>query len=150
MDEFKNTAPKLSKIKKENPFKVPDRYFDDFSSRLQEKIKQESVGKKPNPVIRILKPVLGIAASIAVIFMLVYWPLNKSNNTQIATIENTFPDYNMENAIIGIMEDLDDNSLYTIFEGDIEEDAFSDEALIGYLAANLSDYDIYIEQQNNN
>ncbi|NQU85247.1 MAG: hypothetical protein HQ541_05755 [Mariniphaga sp.] len=145
MDELKNIAPKLSKIRKENPFKIPNNYFDDFNARLDEKIKQEYQIKKSNPVIRILKPVIGIAASLAIIFMLVNWPFGKSEINQTANIESGLPEYNIENAIIGIMEEMDDISLFAIFESEIEDEPFSDDELIGYLSANLSDYDIYIE-----
>ena len=43
MKELKNIAPELSKIKKENPFKVPEHYFDDFSARLQMKLDAEKM-----------------------------------------------------------------------------------------------------------
>ncbi|MBN2774344.1 MAG: hypothetical protein JXR31_08870 [Prolixibacteraceae bacterium] len=147
MDEFKNIAPRLSKIKKENPFKVPYNYFDDFSARLQEKIKHEDSVKKPDPFIRFLKPAISIAASIAVIFMLVYWPLAKNNNRLLSDSVVNYSEYNLENEIIGLMEDLDDNSLFTLFESDVEEDQISDDELIAYLSTNLSYYDIHIESE---
>jgi len=145
MDKSENKTPKLSEIRKENPFRVPPEYFDDFYSRLQLRIQEETVVKKHNPVIRILKPALSLAASFILIFMLVYWPLSKSRNLQTAEMNSEFSGYTIENVIIGIMERMDDNSLLTVFEGEPEEDTFSDEELISYLSSNLSDYDIYME-----
>ncbi len=145
MDKLKNKTSELSEIRKENPFRVPPEYFDDFYSRLQLRIKEEPVVKKPNPVIRILKPAISLAASFALIFMLVYWPLSRSRNLQTAEMENEFSEYTIENVLIGIMERMDDNSLLTAFEGEPAEETFSDEELISYLSSNLSDYDIYME-----
>lgn len=39
MDELKNIGPTLSKIKREQPFTVPDGYFDNFQARLDDAIK---------------------------------------------------------------------------------------------------------------
>ena len=77
MDELKEIAPKLSKMKQESPFGVPDNYFDDFSARLQMKIETEKtiLPNQQNRIIQFLKPAIGLAASFALIFMLVYWPL---------------------------------------------------------------------------
>lgn len=145
MDSLKNKTPKLTEIRKENPFRVPPEYFDDFYTRLQLRIEEETEVKKAGSVIRFLKPAISIAASIALIFMLVYWPLSRVGNIQTAEINSEYPGYNIENVIIGIMERMDDNSLLTVFEGEPEEDAFSDEELISYLSSNLSDYEIYME-----
>jgi hypothetical protein len=41
MNKLKNTGPGFSDIRKDNPFGVPDRYFEDFSSRLNERIHAE-------------------------------------------------------------------------------------------------------------
>ena len=41
MDELKHIAPGLSKMARENPFRTPPHYFDDFPARLQMKIEAE-------------------------------------------------------------------------------------------------------------
>ncbi|MBN1788985.1 MAG: hypothetical protein JW830_00725 [Bacteroidales bacterium] len=41
MSELKNTGHGLSDIRKGNPFEVPDRYFEDFSARLNDRIHAE-------------------------------------------------------------------------------------------------------------
>ena len=83
MDEIKKIAPKLSEIKKENPFEVPPRYFDDFSARLQMKIVAEKtiMHSPKNRFIQFLRPALGLAASLAIIFSLVYFPLKTYKNS---------------------------------------------------------------------
>ena len=61
MDELKNISPELSKLKKENPFGVPNNYFEDFSARLHAKLAEEKkvVPKKQNRIVVFLKPALG-------------------------------------------------------------------------------------------
>ena len=76
MIELNKIAPELSKIKKENPFRVPENYFEDFSARLHERLEVEKTGvpKYKNKVIQFLKPAIGLAAGFALIFTLSYWP----------------------------------------------------------------------------
>ena len=105
MDELKNISPKLSEIKKENPFRTPDNYFDDFSARFDLAQKQEEskpLEKKTN-IVQILKPALGLAASFALIFMLVYVPLKTfipSNESVIVQTED-YSDSDFLNIIEG-------------------------------------------------
>jgi len=67
MDKENNISPKLSKIPRGTPFKVPEGYFETFSDRLGEAIHK----KDPVPERRIhyLKPYL--AAAILIIVALV-------------------------------------------------------------------------------
>lgn len=46
MNELKNTGRGLSDIRKGNPFEVPDRYFEDFSARLNDRINAEKETSK--------------------------------------------------------------------------------------------------------
>ena len=147
MDELKNIAPKLSEIKKENPFGVPPCYFDNFSARLQVKIEAERaiVYSPENRIIQFLKPALSLAASLALICLLAYFPLTYKNE-QLA--DNTNQDTELtDETYISLFEGMDDNSLYelfseSVFYSDYSDDEF-DEELLAYLSLNLSDYDIY-------
>lgn len=146
MDELKNIAPELSKLKKEAPFGVPENYFDDFSARLQMKLEAEkkTLPSQQNRIIQFLKPALGLAASFALIFMLVYWPLKSFTPSEVATNDNI--QIEMPNSeYINIVEGMDDNSFYALLEEPAESVEFNDEELLNYLSANVSDYDIYLE-----
>lgn len=144
MDELKKISPELSKLKKENPFRTPDKYFDDFSARLQMKLEAEkrSVPIKQNRIIRFLKPAIGLAASFTIIFMLVYWPLKTfipsqvTNNTEMLNIN----EMEYRNNIEGI----DENSFYSLLEEKTTSIEFSDEDLISYVNINVSEYEIYL------
>ncbi|MFW6309633.1 MAG: hypothetical protein ACOC1D_00905 [Prolixibacteraceae bacterium] len=148
MDDLKQKAPKLSKIKKENPFRVPDNYFDDFSARLQTKVAAEKqpLPEKAGIITRFLKPALGLAASIAVVFVLVYWPLNEFLDTQIA--ENRMEQItDNEDEYLSLVESIDEESFYTLLEQSETKEELSDEALIDYLSANFTDFEIYLRTE---
>lgn len=145
MDEWKNRAPKLSKIKKETPFRTPDNYFDDFSARLQMKIQSEKevLPEGKNRIIRLLKPVLSLAASFVLIFLLVYWPLNEFMDNQVAetaTEESEITD----DEYLSLVESIDEESFYALLEQTDTQEQLSDEELIDYIDNNISEYDIYL------
>lgn len=144
MDELKNIAPELSKLKKENPYGTPNNYFDDFSARMHTKIEQEKlpVAEKKPGIFQLLKPVLGLAASFAIIFMLVYVPLKtfvSKETTHVA--QNT--EYT-DSEVLNVLEDLDESSFFALLD---EENATTDELtnddLTLYVSANFTDYEIF-------
>lgn len=145
MEDLKNIAPELSKIKKENSFGTPDNYFDDFSARMQMKLEAEKtpVVKKEFRIINILKPALGLAASFAIIVLLVYVPINtfmnkEQVNNQVASIEYS------ETDMQSILNEIDENSFFAMLhEEETTSDDFTDEELQLYVSANFTDYEIY-------
>ena len=147
MDELKNKAPKLSQIKKENPFRAPDNYFDDFSARLQtrKKKKKKVLPEKDNKVIRLLKPVIGLAASFALIVLLVYWPVKKFMNNQVAESEINTESTVSEDLYVSMVEGIDEASFYDMLEEEESTTVFTDDEMINYISANISDYEIYLE-----
>jgi len=159
MDELKKIAPQLSKIKKEHPFGVPENYFDDFSARLHTRLETEKQDLMPQRgrVIRLLKPAIGLAASFIVIFLLVYLPIRSFLPRYQA--ENNLPVMNgiteEEAQYITFMEKIDENAFFSLLEdsGTVSaptEDDLNDEDLLNYLSANISDYEIYMENENLN
>jgi hypothetical protein len=150
MDELEKNAPKLSGIKKENPFGTPDRYFDDFSARLQMKLDVEKtvVPDHQNSIFRFLKPALGLAASFALIFLLVYWPLKTFVPNEV-TDNNTPPDFN-EMEYASMVEEIDNNSFYALLDEPNNLVKFTDDDLVSYLSSNISEYEIYNRTDNFN
>lgn len=149
MDELKKIAPKLSKIKKENSFRTPDNYFDDLSARLQTRIEAEKrvLPDKENKIIRLLKPVIGLAASFALVVLLVYTPIKKFMNNEIAEIINNETAISDE-IYVSMVESIDEEAFYGLLEVEETVDDFSDEELFNYLSANVTDYEIYMEIEN--
>jgi hypothetical protein len=146
MDELKKIAPELSKIKKENPFRVPENYFEDFSARLQERLEAEKAGvpKNQNRIIQFLKPALGLAASFTLIFMLAYWPLKTLTPNKQASNIVTETDEN-EMFFASLVEGMDENSFYAMLDDNNGSVQFSDDDLANYVKTNSSEYEIYSE-----
>ncbi|WP_372934557.1 hypothetical protein [Mariniphaga sediminis] len=154
MEELKKIAPKLSKLKKEQPFGVPEKYFDDFSARLQHRLETEKQVPPQNQssIIRFLKPALGLAASFALVFMLVYWPLKSFLPNYLAKT-NTIETINEEDTYLIFVEKMDENSFFNLLqepgtEEETIEGNFNDEELLSYLSVNVSDYEIYMQTEN--
>ncbi len=68
---------KLEDINKDNIFKVPDNYFENFPERLQKRI-EETEERKKTPVIR-LRSIINMAAA-AVILMFVIYGITQIND----------------------------------------------------------------------
>ncbi len=73
MKELNKIAPNLSKIKKENVFRVPDGYFEEFPGKLMERIGRQGERQKVLPPYRrLFKSQFAIAAAIVVFAVLGY------------------------------------------------------------------------------
>jgi len=146
MEELQNIAPELSKIKKENPFKVPEHYFDDFSARLQMKLDAEKieVPKQQKKIIQLLKPALTMAAGFALLFTLAYWPLKLITPNQQANNTGIEIDIN-EMLYANMVEGIDQNSFYALLDEPNNSTQLSDEDLAIIVNSNSSEYDIFSE-----
>jgi len=146
MDELEKIAPELSKIKKENPFRTPDNYFEDFSTRLQTKLEAEKEGttKTQSKIIQFLKPALGLAAGFALIFMLAYWPLTTLTSNQQAKNSITQTD-EIDMILTSLVEGMDENSFFAMLDESESAVQLSDEDMANYLSTNSSEYEIYSE-----
>ena len=64
------------KIPQGNPFKVPEKYFEELNSRIiASTVKNQDKKKKPGLYVR-LRPFLAIAASVGVLALLTYTGMN--------------------------------------------------------------------------
>jgi hypothetical protein len=102
-----------------------------------------AVPKPQNRIIQILKPALSIAASIALIFMLVYWPLKTFIPHQEA--ENASEAEMSDMDYINMIEGIDESSFYALLEEPSPRESFSDDDIASYLQTNSSEYEIYAE-----
>lgn len=147
-DELKNIAPELSKLKKEKAFRTPENYFDDFAARMHTKIeleKQPAPEKKPR-VIQLLKPILGLAASFAIIMMLVYVPLKTFLEPEINGIAETVESEDAD--FLNVMEELDEQSFFAALDATETDEEFTDTELVAFVNANFTDYEIYANLDN--
>lgn len=155
MNKLKKIAPELSKLKKEQPFGVPEKYFDDFSARLHHRleVEKQDLPQPKNLFVRYLKPALGLAASFALIFMLVYWPVKTFLPNYLAKTNTAIETTNEDDAYLAFIERIDENSFFTLVqESNLNEETvngdFNDEELMNYLSSNISEYEIYLQTEN--
>jgi len=126
----------LSKIKKENNFKVPENYFEEFSERLQKRIEEESGQDRKGKIISIIRPYIAYAASFAgliLVTMIMYYYLKPDDSVAIALTEEEIYE---EMAYYAY--DLDENLLIDVLVNDtdygIEDDDNGEaNAIIDYL-----------------
>lgn len=146
-NEEENIEPEFLKQRGPNPFRVPEGYFDSLESRIMEGI-QVTNGKKRRPVnvVRILKPVLGIAASIVFVYLLTNIPFTKSTTgTKSSAISLSAKDDSTFNFSL-IDESTLANAIFSEEENKV--DNINPEEMLAYLSSGLNEVQIYSEIQN--
>ncbi len=152
MYEKDKIEPDFLKRPKTNPFKTPDHYFDSLEDRIMAGIKQSAKPRNNSAkIIQLMKPVLGLAASFALVYLLVYYPINilmlkTASKTEIAQSSSTdlFDNYSFN---IGSIDDI--TLADVIFSDETSNDSLtSPEELLAYLSSGLNDVEIYSEIQN--
>jgi hypothetical protein len=136
----------LREAGKELPFRIPDRYFDDFQARLQARLENEIKVSPERKIthIRYLRPAIGLAAACAAIALLVFNPFRGNNGQADLAQMNTASD---EMRIINLVEPVDDHTFFNLLENDAQEEKIDKNELEVFIATNYSDYDIYLETQ---
>ena len=147
--EEENIEPEFMKRPGTNPFRTPEGYFDSLEDRimkgiqLPEKKKSASAG-----ILRILKPVMGIAAILTLAFLLTNNPFTSKNtiNTEVAsTLSPTVKDDSTFN-----FSSIDESTLVNAIFSD-EKSPVADinpDEMLAYLSSGLNEVEIYSEIQN--
>jgi len=151
MYEEDHIEPDFAK-RPQNPFRTPDNYFESLEDRIMGNIKVPKTKKSSSTkIIRFLKPVLGIAASFTLIFMLGYYSINTFMLEDTATTELTNPDStDLLNDYSINLSSIDENSLIDAIFTD-ETNIFAEtnpDEFLAYLSTGLNDVEIYSEIQN--
>lgn len=135
--------------KKGQPFRVPEGYFETFADRLKERIQEEEQPNKKRSLFVYLKPVLMMAASFAVIMLLVFVPvkkyfpstgkgyiaqqkLNRDSVDSSVAVPATLISYFSEGQFLSAVSDMNE----------LEADTLSTENLGDFIAANYNDFEI--------
>lgn len=150
MNKFDDILNKGDKPGNENPFQVPEGYFETFEDRLEAKLEalneQKSTSKT---IIRILKPVLGLAASFILVMLLIKYPLEEltpklsSNNLSTESESGWFEEVFVSNATF-----FDDKEFIQNIDSTETQSPAESEELISYLSGELNDYEIFAELNN--
>jgi hypothetical protein len=154
MYEEENIEPEFLKRNKTQPFRTPDHYFDSIEDRVMGSIHHEAKKKTtsgPGKIYHFLKPVLALAASFALIFMLAYYPLkyfSPKSMVKSETIDTTSAEgmdaYSLNLALI------DEPSLIDVIFGDdsATQEELNPDEILAYLSTEMTDLEIYTEIQN--
>lgn len=153
MQEEEKIESEFLKRPKSNPFKTPEYYFDTLEDRIMANIQyqDEKKTKKPSGIIQYLKPVLGLAASFALVYLLVYYPITTfilKDTAQVAITDSTETDWSEAYSVT--LSNISENTLVNaIFseESNAVTEANPDE-LLAYLSSGMNDIEIYSEIQN--
>ena len=149
MNNQDNISPRLAGLKKEPPFKVPAGYFDDFPARMQQRLNLEKQKMAPpkTRMLDLLRPVIGLAAGFAAVFLMVYWPVKTLTNRQTAEISLQKTEQVSTTDFTSLFEALDDETFFSLLENEGEDELMETESLVAYLASHYSDYDVFMETQ---
>jgi len=146
--EEENIEPEFLKRPGTNPFRTPEGYFDSIEDRIMREI-QLPEKKKPitSGILRILKPVMGIAAMLTLVFLLVNNPFTKNtSNTEVSyALTPSVTDDSTFNFSL-----IDESTLVNAIFSD-EESAVADinpDEMLAYLSSGLNEVEIYSEIQN--
>lgn len=152
MYEEENIESEFMKRGKTNPFRTPDRYFDSVEDRIMGEIKHSAKNKTTSAkVIRLLKPVLGLAASFTLVYILVYYPINHflpggSENSNIA-VSDSAP--MVDDSTLNFSS-IDENTLVNAIFSDKKSNIsqINQDDMLAYLSSGLNEVEIYSEIQN--
>jgi hypothetical protein len=155
MNDLKKIAPELSKIKKEIPFRAPENYFRDFPDRLQVIINSGNTDKAATEpggkIARMIIPALKVAASIALVALLLYQPLRRVFPGYLAKglSEMTDTAITEDERILLMIDKIDETSFLTLVDESDTKEALNseliDEELLSYLCSDISDYDLLLQ-----
>ena len=152
MHEEEKIESEFLKRPKSNPFKTPEYYFDTLEDRIMANVQYQDKKKtKPSGVIQYLKPVLGLAASFALVYLLVYYPITTfllKDTAQVASNDSIETDWTEAYSVT--LSNISENTLVNaIFseESNAVTEANPDE-LLAYLSSGMNEIEIYSELQN--
>jgi len=137
---------KFSGLKKENPFRVPDKYFDNLPEKIQVNIHahKKAIGMPVTRIIDYLKPHLALAAAILGFALIGYtgfrYFINRNSNSNIRNREIAeymdFYSNDFDNTLImDLLEEQEQQSVET-------DDDLSEEIINYLLNENIDIYTI--------
>jgi len=145
LDLYNVSLPESPKI--DSGFKVPEGYFESFGERLQLRMETEKGITRSKGIIFYLKPLLGIAAGLAIIVTVyLHYPSNiRTESISAISMNDTLQLADQSEQVFSTVTSLvsDGQLLSALTEMD-EYDAskMPKEELADYLASNCSDFEI--------
>jgi hypothetical protein len=145
-----NTQNLFGNLRNDQPFRVPDGYFETFADRLKVRIEEEEQPNKKRSLLFYLKPALMMAASFAFVMLLVYVPLKKyfpSNQGYVSLQQSNKDSINNGSATpvpIDLISYFSEGQFLSAVSDmkAIEAETLSNDSLGDFIAANYSDFEV--------
>ena len=145
MNDLETFGPKLTKAGKENPFRVPEGYFDSLPSRVQEYCKEERNEIQPVRWIYAVRSQLALAAGFCFFVLLAYTGFYYSQHVRNF---NTYEKADYIKIVVESGTEFDEIQLYEAVSNSNKKDtlknSMSDE-LLEYLQYNIIDNGTLLE-----
>ena len=149
-EKDENIENLFGKLKNGQQFRVPEGYFETFAERLQARIEEEEQPHKKRSLFFYLNPALSMAASIALVMLLVYvpikkffpatqsyvtqqkWTIDSIDKISVLPVPDEIFSYFSEGQFVSAVADMKT----------IDSETLSPDSLGDYIAANYNDFDI--------
>ena len=148
MHKEENKKPEFMKRPETNPFRTPEGYFDTLEDRIMKKIQLPEKRKTTSAkIIRILKPVVGIAASLTLVYFLIGYPHFRNNSNSKVASTNTLTQ--KEDSILNFSL-IDESTLVNAIFSDDESTVadINPDDMVAYLSSRYNEVEIYSAIQN--
>ena len=140
MKKSEKTGSKLTDIPKDNPWKVPDNYFDTFSVRLNDRIHEtETIPFRKK--ITLLKPSFIASYAAAVILAIVFLIFIKPEKPERSRLSESAIAANIEENIYYYSDETIIEALYEPEEPVLKGENFTEKEIIDYLNEEDADLD---------
>lgn len=146
MDDLKNIAPALSKIKKENSFSVPDNYFNELPMKIQERVQQKRVF---NPVVLfelLKKPAYALSFALLILLIIIIPFAISTYNNRLSNNQISYHDFDITD--IEYFEINEELLIEAISAGEFDENELIEEAndeMMDYIINNV-DYATILDE----
>lgn len=147
-NQEENIEPEFMKRNGANPFRAPEGYFDSLEDKIMGKITiAEKKPKTSGRIIRFLKPIVGVAASIALVYVLVNKPANQRGiNTDASSALSFYMKDDSAITFSMVDENTLVNAIFTEEESSVAD--INPDDMLSYLSSGLNEVEIYSELQN--
>jgi hypothetical protein len=143
-----NTENLFGGLKKEQPFRVPENYFETFADRLKARIEEEEQPAESRTVFFYLRPVLMMAASILLVMLLVSVPIKNFLNSKKGYIAKNQTNSDVTDSLGAVSANFisyfSEGQFMAAFNemNEIETDTISSDKLADFIASNYNDFEI--------
>lgn len=148
-EKDENIENQFGNRRKDQPFNVPEGYFETFADRLMARIEEEEQPDKKRSLFFYLKPALMMAASFAFVMLLVYVPIKKffpsAGIAEVSQQKVKTDSVDAASVVPATLISYFSESQFMLAVTDMTEsepDTISNEDLAEFIADNYSDYDV--------